>query len=93
MDSNEPIGIIELDNSYLKCLIFTIDQNNNSELLATSITPSEGIDNGVIVNLSKASNAIRLSISTAEQKVKISLKKINVIIIADGRAYIYVSGT
>ena len=80
MDSNEPIGIIELDNSYLKCLIFTIDQNNNSELLATSITPSEGIDNGVIVNLSKASNAIRLSISTAEQKAKISLKKINVIL-------------
>ena len=80
MDSNEPIGIIELGNSYLKCLIFTIDQNNNSEILATSITPSEGIDNGVIVNLSKASNAIRLSISTAEQKVKISLKKINVIL-------------
>ena len=80
MDSSEPIGIIELGNSYLKCLIFTIDQNNNSEILATSITPSEGIDNDVIVNLSKASNAIRLSISAAEQKAKISLKKINVIL-------------
>ena len=80
MDSSEPIGIIELGNSYLKCLIFTIDQNNNSEILATSITPSEGIDNDVIVNLSKASNAIRLSISTVEQKAKISLKKINVIL-------------
>ena len=80
MDSDEPIGIIELGNSNLKCLIFTIDKNNDSEILATSITPSEGISNDVIVNLSKASNAIRLSISTAEQKAKTSLKKINVVL-------------
>ena len=79
MNLGDPIGIIELGNVNLKCLIFKINKNSNSEILSTAITPSEGIHNDVVVNLTKASNAIRLSISTAEKKAKISLKKINVI--------------
>jgi len=78
MSADEPIGIIELDHLNIKCLIFKIN-NNNPEILSTSITPSEGIHNDIIVNLKKASNAIRSSISTAEKKAKVSLKKINVI--------------
>ena len=79
MNLEDPIGIIELGNVNLKCLIFQINKNNSSEVLSTAITPSEGIHNDVVVNLTKASNAIRLSISTAEKKAKISLKKINVV--------------
>ena len=79
MNLEDPIGIIELGNVNLKCLIFQINKNNSSEVLSTAITPSEGIHNDVVVNLTKASNAIRLSIGTAEQKAKISLKKINVV--------------
>ena len=79
MDLEDPIGIIELGNVNLKCLIFQINKNNSSEVLSTAITPSEGIHNDVVVNLTKASNAIRLSIGTAEKKAKISLKKINVV--------------
>ena len=79
MNPEEPIGIIELGNVNLKCLIFQINKNNSSEILSTAITPSEGIHNDVVVNITKASNAIRLSISTAEKKAKISLKKINVV--------------
>ena len=79
MNLEDPIGIIELGNVNLKCLIFQINKNNSSEILSTAITPSEGIHNDVVVNLTKASNAIRLSISTAEKKAKISLKKINVV--------------
>ena len=79
MDLEDPIGIIELGNVNLKCLIFQINKNNSPEILSTAITPSEGIHNDVVVNLTKASNAIRLSISTAEKKAKISLKKINVV--------------
>ena len=78
MSSEEPIGIIELHHINIKCLIFKIN-NNNPEILSTSITPSEGIHNDVVVNLTKASNAIRSSISVAEKKAKVSLKKINVI--------------
>ena len=79
MSLEDPKGIIELGNINIKCLIFRINDNNNSEILSTSITPSEGIHNDLIVNLAKASNAIRSCISTAERKAKISLKKINVI--------------
>ena len=79
MNLEDPIGIIELGNVNLKCLIFQINKNNSSAILSTAITPSEGIHNDVVVNLTKASNAIRLSIGTAEKKAKISLKKINVV--------------
>jgi len=58
---------------------FKINDNNESEILSTSITPSEGIYNDVVVNLGKASNSIRLCIGAAEKKAKVSLKKINVV--------------
>ena len=80
MNSNEPVGIIELGNKNLKCLIFKINNNNDSEILSTSITKSLGIHNDIVVNLKKASNAVRLCISEAEKKAKVSLKKINVVL-------------
>ena len=79
MNLEDAIGIIELDNINIKCLIFKINNNNDSKILSTSTTSSEGIHNDVVVNVAKASNAIRLCISEAEKKAKISLKKINVI--------------
>ena len=79
MSPEDPRGIIELGNINIKCLIFKIKNNNESEILSTSITPSEGIHNGIVVNLTKASNAIRSCISAAEKKARILLKKINVV--------------
>ena len=79
MTVDDPIGIIELGNINIKCLICKID-NNNAEILSTSITPSDGFHNDAVVNLSKASGAIRTCISDAEKKAKIPLKKINVVI-------------
>ena len=78
MNSKDPIGIIELGNLNIRCVIFGIN-NNNVEILSTSLTPSEGIHNDVVVNLTKASKAIRSCISEAEEKAKILLKKINVV--------------
>ena len=80
MGSNNPIGVIELGNVSIKCLIFNISNDNTSEILSTSIADSEGIHNGVVVNLSKATNAIRSCISSAEKRASILLKKINVVI-------------
>ena len=71
MDSNTSIGVIELGNLNLKCLIFKINSDNTSEILSSSLTKSDGIHNGVIVNSKKASNSIRQCISTAEKKAKI----------------------
>jgi cell division protein FtsA len=79
MNSDDPIGIIELGNKNLKCLIFKII-NNDAEILSTSTTTSNGFHNDIVVNLSKASNTIRSCISSAEKKAKISLKKINVVL-------------
>ena len=76
MDNKEPQGIIELDDINIKCLIFQVNDNNDAEILSTSIKPSDGIHNDIIVNLEKASNVIRSCISEAEKKAKISLKKI-----------------
>ena len=78
MIPENPKGVIELGNIYIRCLIFQIN-NNTSEILSNSITQSQGIHNGVIVNLKKASDAIRKCIGDAEKKAKISLKKINVV--------------
>ena len=80
MSSGEPRGIIELGNINIKCLIFRINNSDTSEILSTAVTPSEGIHNGVVVNLTNASQVIRTCISTSEKKAKVSLKKINVVI-------------
>ena len=80
MNSDEPIGIIELGNPNLKCLIFKINNNNDSEILSTSTTSSEGIYNDVVMNLKKASDSIRFALSMAEKKAEVSLKKIYVIL-------------
>ena len=66
MKPEDPIGIIELGNINISCVIFKIKDNNDPEILSTSITPSDGIHNDVIVNLKKASNAIRSCIRNAE---------------------------
>ena len=80
MSINNPIGIIELGNISIKCLIFKIDKDNNPEILSTSKMPSEGIHNGAVINLVKATKAIRSCISNSEKHAGVLLKKINVII-------------
>ena len=74
-----PQSIIEIGNFNLKCIIFKVD-NNSLKILSTSIYPSEGIHNGVVKNLIKASQAIRFCISDAEKKAQVLLKKINVVV-------------
>ena len=78
MNFDNPKGIIELGNINLKCLIFNVDNAENFEILSTSIIPTKGIHNGVVVNLAKASSSIRSCISEAERKARVSLKNINV---------------
>jgi len=80
MSSNNPIGIIELGNINIKCLIFKVDKSNNPEILSTSKISSEGIHNGAVINLVKATKAIRSCISNSEKQAGVLLKKINVII-------------
>jgi len=78
MNEDLPIGILELGNINIKCIIFKT-QDDKVEILSTHIAKSEGIHNDIIMNISKASIAIRHCISKAEEKAKISLKKINLV--------------
>tara|TARA_B100001123_G_C15321172_1_gene1027957 strand:- start:2269 stop:3504 length:1236 start_codon:yes stop_codon:yes gene_type:complete len=79
MTSNDPQGVIELGNVNIKFIIFQIN-NNDLQILSSSIIQSQGIHNGVVINLNKASGAIRSCISAAEKKADVSIQKINVII-------------
>ena len=79
MTSEDPQGVIELGNVNIKFIIFQIN-NNNLQILSSAIIQSQGIHNGVVINLSKASGAIRSCISAAEKKADVSIQKINVII-------------
>ena len=79
MKLEDTIGIIELGDVNLKCLIFKINKENNLEILSSVVTESDGIQNELVINLKKASNAIRSIISKAEKIANISLKKINVV--------------
>ena len=80
MSSDNARGIIELGDVYIKCLIFSINDDNSSEILSTSVIQSEGFHNGAVVNLTKASKAIRSCISAAEKQAKVFIKKINVVL-------------
>tara|TARA_Y100000590_G_scaffold457339_1_gene609765 strand:+ start:2314 stop:3540 length:1227 start_codon:yes stop_codon:yes gene_type:complete len=80
MASDDSIGIIELGNLSIRCIIFRIKSDNISEILSSSINPSEGIHNGVITNIKKAATSIRTCISLAEKEAEVTLKKINVIL-------------
>ena len=75
MISDNPKGVIKLGNIYTKCIIFKINENNVSEILSTAAIKSEGIHNGVIVNLEKASSVFRVCISSAEKKAKLNIKQ------------------
>jgi len=76
MDSSNIVGTIELGNVNLKCLIIMFNENGTKEILSSSVIKSEGIQNGQVVNLTKATNSIRLCISAAEKKAKVLLKRL-----------------
>jgi cell division protein FtsA len=80
MSSDNFKGIIELGTASVKCIIFKINDDNISEILSFSKLISAGIHNGVIINISKASDAVRSCISNAEKKANLSLKKINIVL-------------
>ena len=80
MIPENPLGIIALGNLNIKCLIFNIDNSNTVKILSSSKIQSEGIHNSVIINISKATKAIRSCIGIAEKKAEASLKRIHVVL-------------
>ena len=69
MSFEKEIGIIEIGDKNLKCVIFKIN-DDVPEILSTSTVNSDGVVNGSIVNIKKTSTAIRSCIGKAEEKAK-----------------------
>ena len=76
MTDGDLIGIIELGDVKIKCIIAKVNNENFSEILSTSSIESQGIHNGTVVNIAKASDAVRLCISEAEKRQMLQLKRL-----------------
>ncbi len=73
------ISFIFISNSGLVCKIFRISEDKKIVLIGESFSSSEGIHNGIILNIDLASRSVRNCISEAEKKAKVDLLEINIL--------------
>ena len=73
------ISFIFISNSGLVCKIFRVSDDKKIVLIGESYSSSEGIQNGIVVNIDLASKSVRNCISEAEKKAKINLSEINIL--------------
>ena len=80
MDSKKLKCVIKLGSVEISCLIAELDERASIKILSSSTIQSKGIHNGVVVNPSEATKAIRSCLSDAETKANVILKKINIVL-------------
>ena len=73
------ISFILISNSGLVCKIFRVSDDKKIVLIGESYSSSEGIQNGIVVNIELASKSVRICISEAEKKAKINLSDIHIL--------------
>ena len=73
------ISFIFISNSGLVCKIFRVSDDKKIVLIGESYSSSEGIQNGIVLNIDLASKSVRNCISEAEKKAKINLSEINIL--------------
>ena len=73
------ISFIFISNSGLVCKIFRASDDKKIVLIGDSYSPSDGIQNGIVLNIDLASKSVRNCISEAEKKAKINLSEINIL--------------
>ena len=73
------ISFILISNSGLVCKIFRVSDDKKIVLIGESYSSSEGIQNGIVVNIELASKSVRACISEAEKKSKINLSDIHIL--------------
>ena len=73
------ISFIFISNSGLVCKIFRVSDDKKIVLIGESYSLSEGIRNGIVVNIELASKSVRACISEAEKKSKINLSDIHIL--------------
>lgn len=80
MDSKEITTVVELGTTSLRCVVGKVNNDESLEILDAHSSESRGIHNGVIINLDEAAKSIRSCLSNVEKKLKIYLRKINIVI-------------
>ena len=67
---------LDIGTSFIRVVIGDVDENGNVSVAGTSQVKSEGLRNGVIVNIEAAKNAIREAIEQAEQNAGITASSV-----------------
>ena len=67
---------LDIGTSFIRVVIADVDENGNVSIAGTSVHKSDGLRNGVIVNIESAKNAIREAIEMAEQNAGVTVSSI-----------------
>lgn len=67
---------LDIGACFIRTVIAEIDSDENIEIIGVSKVPSQGVRNGVIVNIDLARDAVRESIEAAEQAAGIDVEDV-----------------
>lgn len=65
---------LDIGTCFIRTIIAEIDENEKIEIIGVSKIPSQGVRNGVIVNIDAAMNAIQKSVMEAEDKAAVEVR-------------------
>ena len=74
MDINKPYLFIEIGNKEFVFLVVKYNENLDFQVLENIVSKSEGIENGKIIDISKASKIIKDNLNLIEKKLNLFLK-------------------
>ncbi|MCQ2596777.1 MAG: cell division protein FtsA [Treponema sp.] len=67
---------LDIGTSFIRVVIGDVDENGNVSVAGTSVVKSDGLRNGVIVNIEAAKNAIKEAIEMAEQNAGVTVSSV-----------------
>ena len=92
MDINKPYLFIEIGNKEFVFLVVKYNENLDFQVLENIVSKSEGIENGKIIDISKASKIIKDNLNLIEKKIKFIFKSATIINNQENLECINVSG-
>ncbi|MCF0241776.1 MAG: cell division protein FtsA [Treponema sp.] len=67
---------LDIGTSFIRVAIGDVDENGNVQIAGTSVVKSDGLRNGIIVNIEAAKNAIKEAIELAEQNAGLEVTSV-----------------
>ena len=68
---------LDIGTCFIRTVIAEIDSEGNIEVIGLSKKPSQGVRNGVIVNIDATKEAVKQSIEEAEQMAGVEVVELN----------------